>query len=206
MSERHQCLIYEGSPFLHIEAVAACFTRQLHENQCCLYINNEAMIEALRIRLAANGVDVIKECSKGSLLFSAEKAHLDRRKSFNTERMLCHLEQALEQALQDGYTGLFASGDVAWEFGPKKDFAELFEYEWRLERFVRDHPQISGICQYHLGSLPREALRTGAIVHETIFVDEALSVPNPNYILAKKAAESNVRTGRRLERGDRFSS
>jgi MEDS: MEthanogen/methylotroph, DcmR Sensory domain len=95
---------------------------------------------------------------------------------------LSYIEKTLDQALRDSFSGLWASGDMALEFGPKKDFSRLLEYEWQLERFFREHPQLVAVCQYHVDALPREALRTGAIVHETIFVNETLSVPNPKYI------------------------
>ena len=34
------------------------------------------------------------------------------------------------RALDDGYSGLWATGDMSWEFGPAKDFSMLLEYEW----------------------------------------------------------------------------
>ena len=63
------------------------------------------------------------------------------------------------QALKDGYQGLWATGDMTWEFGPARDLSKLLEYEWRLEEFIREHPQMGGICQYHTDTLPREILR-----------------------------------------------
>jgi hypothetical protein len=50
--------------------------------------------------------------------------------------MLRTLEQTLDQALNDRYEGLWASGDMDWEFGPEKDFSKLLEYEWQLEEFL----------------------------------------------------------------------
>jgi hypothetical protein len=182
MSARHKCLIYEGSPSRHLEAVAACIKRQLNENYRCLYLNSEPMVAGLRSYLAALGVDVDEECTRTSLVLSSGTKHLGRNSVFNVERMLRFLEEALVRALRDNFIGLFASGDMTWEFGPRKNFSKLFEYEWRLERFFREHPQVIGVCQYHIDTLPREAVRAGAILHETIFVDETLTVPNPNYI------------------------
>jgi hypothetical protein len=186
MSTRHQCLFNDGSPSLQVEAIAACIKRQLTDDYRCSYMNSEPMLAVMRNYLAAIGIDAAQECSRGSLVLTSDRGHLDPDLSFNIERMLNRLEWALELALRDGFAGLFASGDVAWEFGPRKDFSGLLEYEWRVERFVREHPQFAGVCQYHLGALPPEAWRAGAIVHEAIFLDETLSVPNPNYILARR--------------------
>ncbi len=37
--------------------------------------------------------------------------------SFDVPMMLANLEEALDQALRDGYKGLWATGDMTWEFG-----------------------------------------------------------------------------------------
>jgi len=51
------------------------------------------------------------------------------------------LEAAVRQALSDGYRGLFATGDMTWEFGPDRDFKKLPEYELALqELFFGDVP------------------------------------------------------------------
>ena len=63
--------------------------------------------------------------------------------------MMHTLEDALGRALNEGYDGLWATGDMTWELGPERDFSRLLEYEWRLEEFFRKHPALGGICQYH---------------------------------------------------------
>jgi MEDS: MEthanogen/methylotroph, DcmR Sensory domain len=84
----------------------------------------------------------------------------------------------------EGYEGLWATGDMSWEFGPQKDFSKLLEYETRLEEFFREHPTISGICQYHADTLPREVLSQGLLTHPSIFINETLSRINPHYLQA----------------------
>jgi hypothetical protein len=95
--------------------------------------------------------------------------------------MMAALEDALSSSMNDGYEGLWATGDMTWEFGPQKDFSKLLEYETRLEEFFQQHATISGICQYHADTLPREALREGLLAHPTLFVNETLSRINPHY-------------------------
>jgi hypothetical protein len=145
-------------------------------------MDSEQTIAELCSYLIATGIDVEEECSRTRLLLSSEPKHLGRDRIFNPDRMLRHLEQELDQALRDNFNGLFVLGDMTWEFGPRKNFSKLLEYEWRAERLFRERVQLAAICQYHFETLPREALRIGAIVHSTILVNEKLSVPNPNYI------------------------
>jgi hypothetical protein len=178
---RHQCLVYEGAPSLHLPALARATNGKLHDNFRCLYLNTRPMVTGMLSYLAATGVDVTHETSKGSLVLVSEQQHLvDGR--FDVQQMMCTLENALNQALTDGYAGLWATGDMTWEMGPEKDFSKLLEYEWQLEKFFQTHPQLSGICQYRADTLPREAMRQGFIAHPTIFLNATLSVLNPHHV------------------------
>jgi hypothetical protein len=178
---RHQCLIYEGAPSRNLHALAALARQKLNENYRCLYLNSPVMVAGFRCYLAAAGIDVAHEVDKASLVLSSEQKHLVMG-CFDVDRMMCTLEDALDQALADGYDGLWATGDMSWELGGQKDLSRLVEYEWRLEEFFRKHPALGGICQYHADTLPREVLRQGLLMHPTIFINETLSRINPHYL------------------------
>ena len=179
---RHQCLIYEGTPSRHLPMLAAIVRQKLQHNIRCLYLNSVPMVAGMRSYLAAAGVDVARESEDGNLVLSSELSHLVDGAHFDPARMISTLEAALNEALADGYDGLWATGDMTWEFGPEKDFAKLLEYEWRLEEFFRAHAEISGICQYHADTLPPTAVRAGLRTHPGLFVSETLSLINPHYL------------------------
>ena len=181
-SSRHQCLIYEGAPSRHIPAIASALGQKLNINHRCLYLNSRPMVAGMKSQLAALGIDIEHEVAKGSLIMSSEQNHLLGDWEFDVRSMLRTLERALKQALKDGYQGLWATGDMTWELGPARDLSKLLEYEWRLERFIREHPQMGGICQYHADTLPREILRKGMCAHSDFFVNETLSMINPHYL------------------------
>jgi len=141
----------------------------------------------MRSYLAAKGLDVSHHTSKGSLVFSSDQHHVFEG-CFDVDGMLSALEDALDRSMKDGHEGLWATGDMTWEFGPQRDFSKLLEYETRLEEFFRQHPTMSGICQYHVDTLPREALRQGLLTHPAIFINETLSRVNAHYL--SKPAES----------------
>lgn len=185
---RHQCLIYDGAPSRHIPAIALAMGEKLRSNHRCLYLNSRPMIAGMKSQLAANGIDVQEAIFSGNLLLSSEQTHLLGDWEFDVPSMLRSLERALQQALKDGYQGLWASGDMTWEFGPARDLGKLLEYEWRLEEFMREHPQMSGICQYHADTIPREVLHQGLCSHSHLFVSETLTIINPHY--TERAASS----------------
>lgn len=103
--------------------------------------------------------------------------------------MIDMLEAATDQALADGFTGLFATGDMTWEFGSEKELSKLVEYEWRLEQLLRRQPALSGLCQYHRDLLPRDAVREGVVSHPTLFISDTISRLNPHYVAARSPAE-----------------
>lgn len=180
-SFRHQCLIYDGSPAKALPALTATIRQKLTENYRCLYLNSPPMVAGIRSYLSAAGVDVPQEITRGQLVLSSAREHL-RDGRFEIGRMLTMLEETVEQALRDGYRGVWASGDVAWELGPENDFPMLLDYELRLEQFLQTHPEFCGICQYHATTLPQPALREGLVTHPALFVNETLSRLNPHYI------------------------
>lgn len=180
-AHRHQCVIYDGSPSLLLAALAQIMREKLEQNYRCLYLNSPTMVAGMRSYLAAAGVHVEREVARASLVFSASQQHL-REGSFDIESMMQTLKDTLEQALDDGFVGLWASGDMTWELGPDKGYSKLMEYEWKLEKFLRAHPEFSGICQYHASTLPRQAMRPALLCHPSIFVNETLSLANPYFV------------------------
>lgn len=178
---RHQCLIYSGHPSDLLTGLAAILHVRLRANYRCLYLNSPAMVTGMRACLAAQGVNVDGEIAKGRLQLLSERDHLVNG-AFDPQRMLGLLSEALASALADGHAGLWASGDMAWEFGPEPDFSSLVEYERGLEVLLNAEPRLCGICQYHADTLPEEVVRNGYAVHRALFVNETLTRINPKYV------------------------
>jgi len=190
-ASRHHCMIYEGSPSRHLRAMASATQQKLQQNYRCFYLNSPPMVAGMRSYLAAAGIDVVHESERASLVFSSEREHLAGG-MFDVDRMLESLEDAVHRALHDGYAGLWATGDMTWELGGEQEFAKLLEYEWRLEEAFQKQPALSGVCQYHADTLPREVLRQGLVTHPAIFVNETLSMINPHYVREEFFTEQTV--------------
>jgi hypothetical protein len=79
------------------------------------------------------------------------------------------------------YAGLWASGDITWEFGDKSSFDKLSEYEQRLDAFMQKNVSLSGVCQYHGKTLPLQAIKTGLRSHQAIYINETLSRISSQY-------------------------
>lgn len=182
---RHQCLIYAGAPSEHLAAVAAVMVERRRQHYRCFYLNSRPMIVGLRSYLAAAGMNVLEEIANGGLILTSDLSHL-RDGKFDTDSMIGTLCESLDEARNDGYAGLWATGDMSWEFGPEKNFSQLLEYEWRLEELFQRRSDLAGTCQYHAGTLPHEYLRQGFVSHPSIFVNQTLSRINPHYLARER--------------------
>ena len=183
---RHQCMIYGGAPSLKLPMLAAIIQRKLDDGYRCLYLNSGPMVAGMRSTLSAAGIDVALEIARARLVLSSEPVS---GKEFNSEAMLHKLEDSLNQAIDDGYKGLWASGDMTWEFGPGKDFSKLMEYELGLEEMFRRRTELCGICQYHHDTLPGDVMRQSLLVHPGIVINETLTRINPHYLRSSWPAE-----------------
>lgn len=152
----------------------------LAENYRCLYLNSPPMVAGMSSYLAAKGVNVAQEVSKGSVVLSSDRTQLSDG-GFDVEQMVGKLKEAVGQALRDGYKGLWATGDMSWEFGPERNFQKLLRYERRLEQLFEEEPALCGVCQYHSDLLPQEVLRQGLMTHRAVFGDERSRGSNPHY-------------------------
>jgi MEDS: MEthanogen/methylotroph, DcmR Sensory domain len=188
---RHRCMIYEGSPAKHLPGLARLIGDKIRANQRCLYFNSLPMVAGIRSYLAAAGVDVAQEVNRGSLVLSSEQGHLQDG-IFDPARMLDSLADSVNDALAQGYAGLWATGDMTWELGGEKNFDKLMDYECGLEEMFREYPALSGICQYHLDTLPDEALHAAASKHPCVYLNETLSRMNPLYSQDGSPATSSL--------------
>ena len=180
MSTGHQCMIYAGSPVQHLHGLATVAKDRLRANWRCMYLNNPQMVGEMRSSLSWVGVEVARELERGSLVLSSSQEQL-RDGHFDVDRMLRMIEDAVDEALNLGYEGLWATGDMSWEFGHEKNFAKLLEYEYALDRLFERQPALSGICQYHAETLPTDAVQWGLCTHRSVYVNEMHSQKNPHY-------------------------
>ena len=180
LEPRHQCMIYGGSPSHKLPMLAAIIQRKLDEGYRCLYLNSAPMVAGMGSTLASIGIDVVAEITKQRLVLSSEP--VSPWKNFNGHVLLEKLENSLDQALKDGYKGLWASGDMTWEFGPGRDFTKLLEYEMGLEELFGKRNELCGICQYHMDTLPQDVMRQSLLVHPGISISDTLTRINPFYL------------------------
>lgn len=178
---RHKCMIYDGAPSSHLASLAQTIQERLTAGYRCLYLNSPPMVAGIRWQLVSAGLDLDKEIKRGALLLSSDQEHLVDGK-FDSGRLLGSLDSALQRALADGYVGLWAAGDMTWEFGSEANLTKLLDYERQLEAYMENNVGLCGVCLYHRDSLPAHAIQTALKTHRALYVSASLSQLNPLYL------------------------
>lgn len=195
---RHKCLIYQGQPTEQLPVVIPFLKSGLQNNWRCLYLGSPEMLQIVDSALRNTGLDAASEMKRGALLFSSERSHLASGK-FDARAMVDGLCELIDGALQDGFEGLCATGDMKWELGPDKNFDLLIEYEALLEQVFRRKPLI-GICQYHRDLIPARALRDALITHRSTYIGDTLNQDNlfympPEVLIENRDGEPDLKQG-----------
>jgi signal transduction histidine kinase len=175
---RHKCLIYDGHPSEQLPVIVPLLEDGLRANERCLYLGDPSMVEMVQGALSGRGVDVPAEIQRGSLVFSSDRPAED---AFDPEAMVAMLVDMIDGAVQDGFAGLCATGDMRWELGRDENFDRVLEYEALLERVFRSKP-LRGICQYHRDTVPAKGLEAAVRAHRSLFVGNWLNRDNLFYV------------------------
>jgi signal transduction histidine kinase len=176
---RHKCLIYDGHPSEQLPVIVPLLEDGLRANERCLYLGDPMMIAMVQNALEARGIDVAGGIARGALVFSSDRPHEDQ--PFDPAAMVGMLVDMIDEAVDDGFAGLCATGDMRWEIGRDDNFERIHEYEALLEQVFRSKP-LRGICQYHRGTVPTKALDAAVRAHRSLYIDGWLNRDNLFYV------------------------
>lgn len=176
----HQCLIYKGGVEEALRVVTPWLRAGLREGMRAMYVADPSTLRAVEEALERDGVCVEDERRRGALILSADRPQLQGG-AFVPRRMLELVSGAIDDALAAGFKGLYATGDMTWEFGHIDNYKVLLEYEALLDRANRGRP-LSAICQYPLDAIPKAAVREAVLCHRTIHVGRFMCVENQSYV------------------------
>ena len=177
---RHKCLIYDGDPSEQLPVVVPLLTDGLENNWRCLYLGSPEMVEMVDTALAGVGVNTTSEAQRGALVLSSGRSLLPDGR-FDPQRMIDSLCVLIDGALDEGFEGLCATGDMRWELGADENFDLLLDYEARLEQVFREKP-LRGICQYRRDIIPSRAVRDALLTHRSAYVGGVLNRDNLFYM------------------------
>jgi hypothetical protein len=166
----HICSIHESADE-QVATAADYLADGLRAGARALYVGeSEAAFDRLRAALDGAGIDAAVAEKVGALLLRTHaEAHLQDG-AFDSERMLAFLNEAIEEALEDGFAGLRGCGDMSWLLGDAPGTEQLLEYEAHLTRFFLRTPA-AAMCQYDRRRLPPRFVNHALATHPSVVID-----------------------------------
>jgi two-component system, chemotaxis family, sensor kinase Cph1 len=175
----HVCTLFT-TPEEQLTAAVEYLSAGLERGERCLYVCCEHGVPEFRRALQQAGIDVAAQERRGALvLLTKQDGHL-KGGSFDPDKMISLLRAAVNDALEAGFAGLCAAGDMSWLLDEAPGSEKLAEYEARLNEFYKAHRAL-GLCQYNRNKLPDAALDHGIATHPYIRMDGPILLKNPFY-------------------------
>jgi hypothetical protein len=131
------------------------------------------------------GIDVAAEEARGAIvLLTKSEAHLSGG-TFDPDRTITLLHAAVQDALNCGFSGLRAAGDMSWLLDNAPGSEHLAEYEARLNHLCSNNRVIM-LCQYNRGTLPAAMLDHCLATHPWVRMEGPILLTNPFYELPER--------------------
>jgi hypothetical protein len=138
----------------------------LQRNERCVYIAVDNSIPEIAMGLQKLGVDVAAAQAKGALTICTKNESYLRFGPFEPEIMVDHFHSEADRAVQDGFTGLRAAGEMSWALDLPSAMAGLIKYEENL--LARWPGRLTGLCQYDETRFPRHIIDQMIRLHSII--------------------------------------
>ena len=188
----HVCGLY-ATPEEQLAAAVEYIRAGLDRGERCLYVCCEHGVREFRAALKRSGINVAAEEKRGALiLLTKHQGHLAGGR-FDPDKMISMLHAAVEDALEAGFKGLAAAGDMSWLLDEAPGSEKLAEYEARLNHFYQNNRAL-GLCLYNRTKLPDAALDHGLATHRYIRIEGPILLHNPFYEDPTKAAKRRARS------------
>lgn len=124
----------------------------LGRNEKCLYIAEDNAPSQIRRKLEELGVDVKEAEKKGALSIVTKRETYLRHGAFEPDKMIGDLCDAVQAAMDAGFTGLRAAGELSWALDLPSALAQMIQYEEGLDEHF--HSKFAALCQYDESRFP----------------------------------------------------
>lgn len=158
----HLCSFYENKTE-QFQIVIPFIVHGLSNKEKCLYIADENTVDEVKAGLLIHGVDVEGCLKTGQLsILTARESYL-RPGRFILDDMISQIDSFVDRAVNEGYSGARAAGEMTWLIRELSGLEEFFEYEKVLNGVFRNRP-VKLLCQYNskklFGNVILGALKT----------------------------------------------
>lgn len=138
----------------------------LRGGERCVYIANENTVPDVLAEFQRAGIDIGKTTAAAALSVVTKHDAYLRHGIFEPERMILDFDRDVRVALQAGFTGLRATGEMTWALDLPSALGRLCEYESAL--LTHWPGQLTGLCQYNETLFPATLVEKLTQCHCTV--------------------------------------
>ncbi|MDZ7262440.1 MAG: MEDS domain-containing protein, partial [candidate division KSB1 bacterium] len=191
----HLCCIYQNRE-QQMQMVIPFLKVGLERGEQCFYITDENSEADILKALGAYGLKPQPYLKQGQLVFLTAKDAYLKNGVFDPERMIALLEQTLERALKQGYSGLRVTGEMTWVFTKLPGTERLVEYEARLNTFFPGR-KVTAICQFNETRFDPKVLLNVLRTHRLVLVRDQVCenfyyLPPEEFLATENAASTQA--------------
>jgi PAS domain S-box-containing protein len=159
----HVAVVYESQQ-MKVDVLVELCRIGLERNERCIFSTVEG--KNIEAHLRHNGIDVDSARARGALIIAdGDKIFFDES-VFDPERTIALFERTIQEALDDGFSGIrtFVSSFWASAFG---ESSVLLEFESKIGRVVEEKEAVR-ICLYDLNVQEPDVIIDAILSHPTI--------------------------------------
>jgi hypothetical protein len=184
----HLCVVYDTQEE-QFAAALPFFKAGLAWREKCLFFADEKTAGALLDALRKVGTDVDEYLRRGALTITHKRETDLQQGRFDPDWWVGFLNQAIAEVGAAKYSALRILGDMDWALQRSDSREKLFEYESRINHFVREH-DARVVCQYNLNRNSPELI-LGIIRTHPLVVYGGMVCKNPYYVPPEEFLKPN---------------
>ena len=163
-SGQHICWLYETQE--EYDTVIASFIRQgIRNNVRIIYIRDTSLESRFRFDFSAFRPSL----EPGQVVeLTAQEIYFPEQ-IFDPIRVIACIEALITQAIEDGYAGLYITGEMTWVLQSFPGSERLIEYESLVNETIRSRPVLR-LCQYRTCYFPPARLMDFLVTHPLVLL------------------------------------
>jgi KaiC/GvpD/RAD55 family RecA-like ATPase len=164
----HAALFYRTKEE-QLAAVLPFIAIGLERNEQCLYIAEDHTPAEMRRKFREFGIDVEDAEKKGALNIVTKYETYLKHGAFQPDKMIGDLCEAVQAAVDAGYAGLRAAGELSWALDLPSALAQMVKYEEELEEHY--YSKFTALCQYDESRYPSYIVDRMKRLHPVLVCD-----------------------------------
>lgn len=189
----HVCSIYETEDE-HRQVVSAFLRRALCMGERVLYVTDTHTPEEILSTLSGLREPLETYLKRGQLIFLPSEAYLTPDGRFDPAAVIAKLDEEARRAVEAGFNGLSATGEMTWALRYGVSMEELHTYERMVQQASAGRKWLA-LCQYPRDAFNTESLQPLLSLHHVNIVG-LVGYDHYYYPLARLPMPRTTRVGR----------